>query len=69
MTEIYVQQLNTKFIVLDNELTYISNSGNYSVHMRCVLCSTVLFSEICKTISDHCGSGDAQLKTTGDHTV
>lgn len=66
MTEIYVQQLNAKFIVLGNELTYISNPGNFSVLMRCVLSSAVLFSEICKTISDDCGSGD---KRSGDHTV
>lgn len=46
--------MNTKFLGVNNELTYISNHGNFSVLTRCMLSLAVLFSEICKTISDHC---------------
>lgn len=63
MSEMNVEQFNTKFIVPDNDLTYnISNSGNLSVFMRRGSSSVVLFSDICKTFSDHCGSGDIQCK-------
>lgn len=67
MSEMDVYQFNTKFIVLDNELTYnISKPGNLSVLLRHESNSAVLFLEICKTISDHCGSGDIKCRRRGD---
>lgn len=54
--------MNTKFLGLNNELTHISNNGNFGVLTRCMLSLAMLFSEICKTISDH--RGDLMINRT-----